>query len=1110
MIYFYTGGAGSGKSFALIQKIKELSDSGKKICVIVPEQYSYEFEKILYNSAGAMAFNNIDDFSFKTLARDIIEKYGDTRIIKEYAGENKRTIITYLALDSVYSGLSGNSGFYRKQYKKTGFAEIMSDFITEIKQSGISGQIEQKKEKFKGRLHEKMQDIAGIYREYERIMAESGFSDSLDDIKESAHIASLNKYFSGKTVIIDEFDGFTGDQYEMIKSIINDAEDVYIGLCTDNINAPAFTLFDTVNYTYRKISNMCGKRKICICDSGERFKKNDLLFLNKNIFRNNGRKSDSESENIQIFEARDLYSEAEYVCAEIRHIIAENPSVKYRDIAVISNNIEDYSPIIESACRRYDIKYFLSTEKDVSHTVIMIYMCCLIEIISADTYNTETIMKYLKTGLPGIELIEISKLENFCFKWSIKGKKWNESFIQPDSPADNEFTECEEIRKKIITPLEKLKSEIRKTTDSGLICMNIYQFIKDNDISRHIKNIISLYTSRNEIYLANEQKKIWDFLMDIINDMYEVLKEKEIPLKQFGMIFRQLMSQAKYSIPPRTLDSVTFASALNTRLNSPKIVFVMGVNDGIFPMLPSTDKLFSADERELLAIEGFNKNKTIANAVSHARLTAYKALSFAGEKLYISYPLTNLEGENLYQSSVIRDIINMFPPEKNPIKHESDISEDFYAVTPKSAYYHLMQNKKNASSEINTIKLFLEENEEYKNKIEYIYKINPQGKNYELSDKSVLDKLVDFHNFKLSNTSLECYSKCHFSYFCKYCLKLYQRQKAEMNNMEWGTLRHICFHRLLESKNPLFIDMSRKQIETIINEECRKYRKQIFKNEFAGNSRTDFLFRKTARQIVIIALYIQSELKSTDFVPTALEANLHNDNGLSELYIPVSGGNIIFNGTIDRIDTYETKGGEKYIRIIDYKSQSKKISRFLIDNGLEMQMLLYMLALTQNGKFKDYIPSGILYAPLTFEYPKLQSSTDTIKKPDGVQDYINGQLKFNGITLKNTEILNAMDKSSKKIYVKTSTQNPPVIPFSEKQLDRLLNLAESKLIEMYESLYSGDIKIEPLINQNPKINPCDYCGFIDICGNSPVVKFRDGLISDTINSIFDDSEKEEN
>lgn len=1107
MLYFYTGGAGGGKSFALIQKIKELSDGHNKICVIVPEQYSYEFEKNLYHAAGVSKFNNIDTFSFTTLSRDIIKAYGDKRILKEYADENKRTIIMNLALNEVYSSLPNNVGFYSRQYKKNGFTEEMTNFITEIKQAGISAEVLRKtKEKFNGRLHEKMQDIYEIYNSYDKLMSDFGFRDRLNDIVEAAHIAAEKRYFKNKIVIIDEFDDFNGDQYEMLKAISSDANDIYIGLRTDNINAPEFTLFDTVNNTYRKIADMCGKHEVRIFDFGKRFQSHgDLIFLNKNIFRNTAKKTDIKADNISIFEARDFYSEIEYVCAEIKHIVYNDSSVKYNDIAVISTSISDYAPIIENTFRRYDIPCFMSIEKDVSHTVTMIYICSLLDIISSDTYNTETILKYLKTGLAGIDLIEISNLENFCYEWSINGKSWKKSFIPENVNSDlDSFIGFEELRKKIIPPLENLKASVKNTT-ADVICKNIYSFIKNTGADEKIKEFIGFYNDKNEIYLANEQKKIWDFLVTIIDDLYSTLYGKEITIKQYGSLFRQLLNQAKYSVPPETLDSVTAASSLTARLNSPKIVFILGVNEGKFPALPSSDRLFSNDEREKLALNGFNKNKTAINIIANSRLSSYKALSSASEKLYISYSLTSPEGNSLYRSSVIDDIEKMFPLNKNLIIHESEISEDYYAVNLKSAYYHLMQNKKNANSEVNTIKAILEENEEYAEKIKYVYQVSPLGKNYELSDRKILDKLVDFGNFKLSNTKFETYSKCHFRYFCKYCLNLKQRNKIEMNVMNWGILRHNCFHALLSNKNPVFIDMTDEQITAVITDECEKYKNQTFKNSFKEDDRTDFLFRKIVNQIKLAALYLQSELKNTDFVPAALEANLTKNDDFSPLVIPTETGNIIFEGTIDRIDTYEN-----YIRIIDYKTSEKKIEKFFIDNGMDMQLMLYMLAVTQNGKFKDYIPAGMLYASLTVDYETEPRDKNADKSR---MENIMSKFKFNGIALDENNVLNSMDKSTEKNYIKIKRKSAssPVLPFSEEQIKKLLEFSENKLKSMKESLYNGDISIDPFKPPKPKENVCEYCEFANICGNFPVTLKSHGEknkdTSDAINAIFPEIEK---
>ena len=79
MIKFITGAAGSGKSTEMIGKIDLCADENKDICIIVPEQFSYEFDKNLYKKIGAQKFNSLLSLSFTGLARHIFQNYGDSK-----------------------------------------------------------------------------------------------------------------------------------------------------------------------------------------------------------------------------------------------------------------------------------------------------------------------------------------------------------------------------------------------------------------------------------------------------------------------------------------------------------------------------------------------------------------------------------------------------------------------------------------------------------------------------------------------------------------------------------------------------------------------------------------------------------------------------------------------------------------------------------------------------------------------------------------------------------------------------------------------------------------------------------------------------------------------
>ena len=127
-----------------------------------------------------------------------------------------------------------------------------------------------------------------------------------------------------------------------------------------------------------------------------------------------------------------MYSEAEYVCASIRHMIHEDKSLRYRDIAVVSNDIAKYSAVLKAAFSRYDIPYFLSLGKPVSHTAVMVYFNSLLDLLSSGKVRSELVFRLLRSGLASVGLTETSALENYCYKWGVDGDLWEKGFTAPD------------------------------------------------------------------------------------------------------------------------------------------------------------------------------------------------------------------------------------------------------------------------------------------------------------------------------------------------------------------------------------------------------------------------------------------------------------------------------------------------------------------------------------------------------------------------------------------------------------------------------------------------------------------------------------------------------
>ena len=69
MLYLILARAGGGKTTHITELIDGFSAAGKKITLIVPEQFSFMSEKTMLGRMGAERFAGIDVLSFTSLPR---------------------------------------------------------------------------------------------------------------------------------------------------------------------------------------------------------------------------------------------------------------------------------------------------------------------------------------------------------------------------------------------------------------------------------------------------------------------------------------------------------------------------------------------------------------------------------------------------------------------------------------------------------------------------------------------------------------------------------------------------------------------------------------------------------------------------------------------------------------------------------------------------------------------------------------------------------------------------------------------------------------------------------------------------------------------------------
>lgn len=1078
MTEFIIGASGTGKTTEMFKRIKECA--GKERIVLVPEQFSTEFDKKLYFYIGAKEFNSLLSLTFSSLARQLFQLYGEPDRKGEYADDMARLILIYRAVNGARSNPE-QLKFFAKSSSYPGFAEDALKLIGDMKKAGISPQrLMLKSELLESRLHDKVTDIANIFYEYEFLMEQYGFKEHLENIREAAKIANMQRFFKGKTVFLDEFESFTADQIDMLKVIFSSAENTVMTLHTDDVNAGEFTLFETVNSTYRQLSEICRELNVDVkltkLEESRRFRSDDLKYLSERAMRNlpNCPENAPEPRNIRIFEARDMYGEAEYVCAELRRLIYSDNTLKFRDIAVISNNIEDYAEVLKAAFARYEIPYFMSIEQPVGHTAVMVFFLSLLDLLTAKKFRSEQIFRLLKCGLLEAELTDVSLLENYCYKWNVDGDMWTEPFTAEDDSLEL----IEELRSRTVSPVLKLRKKLVRENTAEYFCGLLYSYLTESNAERSLGRLMNRLIKTDHDNEAAELKRLWGCLMDILDGAADTLGDELLEFRELADILRSMICRISYSVPPRTLDAVTAASARTARLSSPRVIFVMGAAEGDFPNQVNLHGLFTEGDKQTLSKLGLEIVRPLTDLIASERLIAYKALSTASEKLYLSYPLSDLSGQAKYPSRIIEQIREMFG--ENMLLTESSLTPDFYAVTKKSAYYHYMQDRAENTAETASICEALLADDEYRRKMTIALSKTGSSPEYHI-DRHIMEALESFEPLYLSPSAMEKYNKCHFMHFCENLLKLQIPEKIELDRRISGELIHSCFQNILGSRSKSeFVTMPYEQLQKEITSEADIYRREKMAGDFGKTPRFELFFNKLTERLGDVFLHTQHSLMASDFVPDAFELNLRGSHSVRIAF--GEGKELLFGGIIDRADICSVNG-EKYLRVVDYKSSKKLINENTLAGGINLQMLLYLFAACdKGGAYNGCKPAGVLYTPL-------QLSNIGID-PNKIDEYnssaVDSELKTTGLLIDSKEVLEKMEHGIGGRYIPVKVKKDGEFDryssvVSETGMNRLRDHVYGWLKEAAESMLAGSIEAVPL-RSGGKV-PCSYCKYANICGN---------------------------
>lgn len=1105
MLHFILGKAVSGKTEYLHKKLGEIIDSGKQSAVlIVPEQFTFETDKGILGTLGAVKANKIEVLSFTRAAENIFATYGIKH--KDIISDQGRLLYMSMTLSSLEEKLV----LYKKHINNPSFAKSMLFVVDELKQSVARKNLESSIKNIKSEtLRDKMRELLLICDTYDAII-ENSFLDTADVLQKLCDALKDNRHFEGMTVAFDGFTSFNAQIMKIIEQILLQADDVYITLCADGLNYDQ-TENDVFAFTRRtasRLKQLAKKNNIPIAKpvilteeitGYKRYADSALYALEENLYKPVYSTYEGNCDCTEIYCAGNIEDECVYVSRKIRQLMREG--YRCRDIAVIYRDSNKYEMKLKYAFKKYEIPTFEDARQPILNQPLVLYLQNAL-IICADGLNTESILRLLKTGLTALSVDEISELENYVYIWSIDGAKWKSEFTMnpfgfnaaKQEKQDEILEKIEKSRKTVIEPLLDLRENI-KDKDGYEITKAIYEFLISTKSDRHLKNLAIELEEAGESALALEQEQIWDILMQTLNEMALALKDKHMNAKKYLELFNLALSTKTLGRVPNAVDEVIVGAAERIRARGVKVAFVLGANTGVFPAISTgTGVLTDRDRTALLSagIELFDvrKYKSIEE-----RFIAYHALCCAKERLYLSYALssdsTSKSGDEMSPSELVTMTQDILPSVK--CKYSTDVKNE-EKIEGETASFELLASlyRRNDYYSQNLLHYF-EKLPKYEEKVKALKRVSGSV-DFEIEDKQVALDLFG-KNIRLSASKIEEYEKCPFKYFCRYGLKANPREKATIDPRQNGNIIHDVLALLLEKYKEIGVENTDAAQRTKdITDALRLYAEKNLGGLENKDKRFVYQFNQIARTLDILFERIVAEFENSKFVPVDFELTIGKgaDSKIPPYVVDVpDGSQVVIVGAIDRVDKFDTDDA-RYIRVIDYKTGNKKLLLGDVMNGLNIQMLVYLFAIIKGGK--DYygdniLPAGVLYFParaINFNSER-NDSDETVKRA------MYKESAMNGLVLNDEEIIEAMDSTDSSIFLpasidkKTGKAKGSII--SLKQLEALNERIDKIISDMAFALHEGKIPALP-IREGGENKLCTSCEYRSVCCHEKEGKYR--------------------
>lgn len=1090
-LHLILGNSGAGKSHDLYEHI--LDEAGKHpertYYVLVPEQFTMATQREFVRRQKHHAILNVDVLSFRRLAYRVFEELGkDTLQVLEDTGKN-------LILRKLAGELEPQLNVLRGSLHKIGYIDEIKSFLTELAQYRIEPQMLDEmaaQAEVSPLLAVKLSDMRLLY---EAFMREIGGDYLLAEevVEYLAKLVPQSELFSNTVLAFDGFTGFTPVQQTFLQAVFPLVIDSYVTVTIDAgedfYNAhqveELFFLSKKTIHTLLTIARETGvtvEEPVVLSHGAKRrFVKAPILYhLEQNLFRTGHTSycgSMDGQEQLSIVGFPRPVDELRFAAQEIRRLVRYG--MRYQDIAIVSGEVELYASYVSRVFSEYEIPYFLDQTNPILFHPLIECVRGLLEVAKNDI-SYESVMRVVKSGLLPIETEQADRLENYILAYGIRGRsRWNSLWVHcPDWLDAEGLAAVNEIRACLMDVLEP------------------YLQIMTQKAATTMQRTRALYDAMVSFQLdaSEENERIWRMLMELFEKLAGLLGDEVLPFEEYMEVLEAGFEAAEIAVIPPGYDQVLVGDIERTRLENIKVLFFLGVNDGVIPRVSNEGGILSQPEREVLARAHYELAPTARERAFIQRFYLYLNMTKPSERLYVTFAGCGADGAARRRSYLISMLMHMFP---GLAVSDGVLRTSMESIeAPGAAFRILTEGLDEAKTGTATpewwaLFAWFRGREEWKEPLNQLLSATfyrfEQGK--EPLSASV-SRLLYGSVLENSVTRLEQFAACAYEHFLTYGLQLHPREEHSFEAVDFGNLVHTALEHY--ARNLAKSGYNWFSVPHDVRKELGKMAMQTAMEQ----NRNDALFTSAKNRYLVTRMEqllhqtvetLTRQVRKGRFLPADYELGFGFAESLDVAEFTLSSEEKMrLRGRIDRVDLMRS-GADTYVKIIDYKSGQTKFSLLSMYHGLQLQLVVYLNAAIELMKKRpnsgELLPAGIFY----YHVDEPVVETEGIVSEEQIWQSVFEKLRLDGIVNADPEVYGAMDETfeSKSDVIPVSRTKDGTLArtskaYSTEQFAMISEHVTRTLIQLGRRMLAGEIAAEPFELQGK--TACTWCAYRSICG----------------------------